>query len=187
MSKALKKDGKKNMIEVLENVKKIIEKMQELNKLAEENAKKFLPEMVRLNRLNELNEKKECYKNNNIYKSINKILYQYYIFFERSDGSIGVSLNSEVFLRGNGITTKIKELIMGNSQFDEIEDILNEIELKREVFQENIRKLKRIKSRNEHCELEELFDYIGTLTFDNECSMTRFNKIINQKIRELSN
>lgn len=171
------------MIEILKNVKKIVQKMQLITKTAEENETSFLPQMAKINKTYSELEVLERRRVNETYLGVYNILLEYYVY--TNQGSC-ISLQSDVLLKEEKIGEKILLLIEGQKEFEQLGFIIQSIAQLRKEFKGEKEKIKKISSRNKYFELEEIFDYIGTLKFDNECTMSRFIRAINKKIKILS-
>lgn len=186
MSKELKIDETGNMISFLEQVKSIIKEMQNEVELAQEYTREVLHKMVRINKVISNSEGKKCCENMEIYKTINSLLFKYYVFNDIIDGGVRINLKNEAFMKNEKNSKVIKALISENETFMFLEKVIDDIEVQRSFFWENLSKLKNLRGENIYVELDEfLNDYIGTLSFDNECSLTRFARALNAKIKEI--
>lgn len=185
MSRGVKNEESK-ILELLKNVKQIVKKMQLEFEIGEELASMLLPKLVKFNMSNlQIEDEKRQIRNTKAYKKVYNMLLNYLLFTEDENETIRVTLNKEAFLKDSFITADIRSVIKGVEELKSVEKLLNDIDNQRRFFNENKKVLKKIRSRNIHVELEELLDNVGSLTFENECSLTRFLKLLNLKIKDL--
>lgn len=187
MSKMEKNEEIEKMVSFLERVKSITKEMQNEIELAQEYTKEVLHKMVRINKEVSNVRSKKCCEDMELYKTINSLLFKYYVFNDIIDGGVRVHLKNEAFMKNDKNSKVIKALIADNPTFSFLEKVVDSIEEQRNLFKENLLKLRNLREENSYVELDEFVnDYIGTLSFDNECSLNRFLKALNTKLKELN-
>lgn len=175
------------MMKLLKQISIIVKSMQLEISIGEEMSSYILPQMVKFKkRYLDITPSKVKVENEKIYKELYNAFLGFYEFVETDTGSIVVTLKSEALLKDDKIIKKIKKKIEGKRQFKPFEKIFNNIQIQRKLFLENLYKLDQIINNNQYEELDEIFeDHIGTLSFDNVCSINRFNKALNRKLADL--